>query len=161
MSPKPKTPVPVALYPQVQMSSGGASELHKRQDSTSLKQCRKKRHKTKVSSANTTVTSPTSLASDVGHVGTQRASESRHKARAHSKKLFNSMIARTKVVDNPPPWDVGKEEDSCTKRPSEGSQDICRRLFVTENNSEGGHRTGEGNQLLRCCHQWLPPLHRK
>ncbi len=36
MSPKPKTPVHVALYPQVQMSSDGASELHKRQDSTSL-----------------------------------------------------------------------------------------------------------------------------
>ena len=58
------------------------------------------------------------------------------------------MIARTKHVDNPPPWDVGTEEDFCTKRPSEGSQDICRRLYVTENNSEGGHRTGEGNLLL-------------
>jgi len=58
------------------------------------------------------------------------------------------LIARTKHVDNPPPWDVGTEEDFCTKRPSEGSQDICRRLYVTENNSEGGHRTGEGNLLL-------------
>jgi hypothetical protein len=43
---------------------------------------------------------------------------------------------------------LGTEEDFCTKRPSEGSQDICRRLYVTENNSEGGHRTGEGNLLL-------------
>jgi hypothetical protein len=43
---------------------------------------------------------------------------------------------------------VGTEEDFCTKRPYEGSQDICRRLYVTENNSEGGHRTGEGNLLL-------------
>ena len=30
-------------------------------------------------------------------------SESREKAGAHSKKLFNNMIARTKHVDNPPP----------------------------------------------------------
>jgi hypothetical protein len=45
MPPKPKTPVPAALHPEVQMSSGGASELYKYQDSTSLKQ--KKRHKTK------------------------------------------------------------------------------------------------------------------
>jgi hypothetical protein len=52
--------------------------------------------------------------SDVGHIGTQGASESREKARAHSKKLINSMIARTKHVDNPPPWDVGTEEDFCT-----------------------------------------------
>jgi hypothetical protein len=116
MSPKPKTPVPVALYPQVQMSSGGASELHKRQDSTSLKQCRKKRHKTKVSSANTTVTSPTSLASDVGHVGTQGTSESREKSRTHNKKLFNIMIVRTKYVDNPPPWDVDTEENFCNQK---------------------------------------------
>jgi hypothetical protein len=58
------------------------------------------------------------------------------------------MIARTKHVDNPPPWDVGTEEDFCTKRTSEGSQDICRRLYVTENKSEGGYRTGEGNLLL-------------
>jgi len=36
------------------MSSGGASELRKRQDSTSLKQGQKKRRKTKASSANTT-----------------------------------------------------------------------------------------------------------
>ena len=148
MPPKPKTPVPAALHPQVQMSSGCASEVHKRQDSTSLKQGQKKRRKTKASSANTTATSPVSLASDVGHVGTQRASESREKARAHSKKLFDSMIARTKHVDNPPPWDVGTEADFCTKRTSEGSQDICRRLYVTENKSEGGHRTGEGNLLL-------------
>jgi hypothetical protein len=125
MTPKPTTPAPAALDPQVQMSSGGASELHKRQDSTSLKQGQKKRRKTKASSANTTATSPVSLASDVGHVGTQAASESREKARAHGKKLFNSMIARTKHVDNPPPWDVGTEEDFCTKRPSQGSQAIC------------------------------------
>ena len=39
--PKPKTPGPAALYPQVQMSSG-ASEMHKRQDSTSLKQGQRK-----------------------------------------------------------------------------------------------------------------------
>ncbi len=125
--PKPKTPAPAALYPQVQMSSGGVSELHKRQDSTSLKQGQKKRRKTKASSANTTATSPVSLASDVGHVGTQEASESREKTRAHSQKLFNSMIARTKHVDNPAPgrWDVGTEGDFCTKRPSQGSQAIC------------------------------------
>jgi hypothetical protein len=63
MPPKPKTPVHAALHPQVQkMSSGGASEVHKRQDSTSLKQGQKKRRKTKTSSANTTATSPVSLA---------------------------------------------------------------------------------------------------
>ncbi len=73
MPPKPKTPVPAALHPHVQMSSGSSSELHKRQDSTSLKQGKKKRRKTKASSANTTATSPVSLASDVGHVGTQGA----------------------------------------------------------------------------------------
>jgi hypothetical protein len=61
MPPKPKTPAPAALYPQVLMSSGGASELHKRQDSTSLKQGQKKRLKTKTSSANTTATSHVSL----------------------------------------------------------------------------------------------------
>ena len=109
MPPKPKTPAAAALYPQVQLSSGGASELHKRQDSTSLKQGQKKRRKMKASSANTTATSPVSLASDVGHVGTQGASESREKARAQSKKLFNSKIARIKHVDNPPPWDVDTE----------------------------------------------------
>jgi hypothetical protein len=47
MSSKPKTPAPVPLYPQVQVSSGGASELHKRQDSNSLKQGQKKRRKTR------------------------------------------------------------------------------------------------------------------
>ena len=86
MPPKPKTPAPAALYPQVQMSSGGAFELHKRQDRTSLKQGQKKRRRTKTRSDNTTATSSVSLASDVGHVGTQGASESREKARAHSKK---------------------------------------------------------------------------
>jgi hypothetical protein len=135
MPPKPNTPSPAALYPQVQMSSGGASELHKHQNSTSLKQGQKKRRKTKASSANTTATSPVSLASDVGHVDTQGASESREKAKAHNKKLFNSMIA------NPPQQHdrqsssgglvimlfrhVGTEEDFCTKRPSQGSQAIC------------------------------------
>ena len=109
MPPKPKTPAAAALYPQVQLSSGGASELHKRQDSTSLKECQMKRRRTKASSSNTTATSPVSLASDVGHVGTQGASESREKATAHSKKLCNSMVTRTKHVDNPPPWDVGAE----------------------------------------------------
>jgi hypothetical protein len=79
MPPKPKTPVPAALHSQVQMPSGGASEVHKRQDSTSLKQGKKKRRKTKASSANTTATSPVSLPSDVGHVGSQGASESREK----------------------------------------------------------------------------------
>ena len=56
------------------------------------------------------------------------------------------MIARTKHVDNPPPWDVGTEEDFC-------NQKTCSRLAgylsdVTENNSEGGHRTWKGNLLL-------------
>ena len=128
------------------MSSGGASELRKRQDSTSLKQGQKKRRKTKASSANTTATSPVSLASDVGHVGTQGASESREKARAHSKKLFNNMVTKTKHVDNPPRWENGTEEDFC-------NQKTFTRLAgylsdVTENNSEGGHRTAEGSLLL-------------
>jgi hypothetical protein len=107
-----------ALYPQVQLSSGGASELHKRQrqDSFSLEEGQKKRRKTKASSANTTATSPVSLASDVGHVGTQGASEFRGKARAHSKKLFNSMVTRTKHVDNPPPWEEGTAEDFCNQK---------------------------------------------
>jgi hypothetical protein len=56
------------------------------------------------------------------------------------------MITRTKHVDSAPPWDVGTEEDFC-------NQKTCSRLAgylsdVTENNSEGGHRTGEGNLLL-------------
>ena len=91
MPPKPKTPAPAALYPQAQMSSGGASELHKRQDSTSLKQGQKKRRKTKTSSTNTTVMSPVSLASDVGHVGTG------HWNRKNKAFLFvcNSGVATT------------------------------------------------------------------
>ena len=50
VTPKPKTPGTAALYAQVQMSSGGVSEMHKRQDSTSLKQGQKKRRKMKASS---------------------------------------------------------------------------------------------------------------
>ena len=96
MAPKPKTSAAQALYPQVQLSSGGASALQKRQhqDSTSLEGGHNKKRKTNHNSANTTATSPVSLASDVGHVGTQGASESREKARAHSKKLFNNMVAK-------------------------------------------------------------------
>ena len=120
--------------------------MHKRQDSTSLKQGQKKRHKMKASSANTTASSPVSLASDVGYVGTQGASESREKGRAHSKKLFNSMIARTKHVDNPPPWDVGTQEDFCNQKTFSMLPGYLSD--VTEHNSEGGHRTGEGNLLL-------------
>ena len=128
------------------MSSGGASEMHKRQDSTSLKQGQKKRRKMKSNSVNTTATSPVSLPSDVGHVGTQGASESREKARAQSKKLFNSMIARTKHVDNPPPWDVGTEGDFCNQKTFSMFADYLSD--VTEHNNEGGHRTGKGNLLL-------------
>ena len=51
-----------------------------------------------------------------GHVGTQGASESREKARAHSKKLFNSMVTKTKHVDNPPLWENGTEEDFCDQK---------------------------------------------
>ena len=148
MAPKPKTSTTQALYPQVQPSSGGASALQKcqRQDSTSLEEGHNKKRKTKDNSANTTATSPVSLASDVGHVGTQGASESREKARAHSKKLFNNMVTKTKHVDNPPPWENGTEEDFC-------NQKTFTRLAgylsdVTEDNSEGGHRTAEGNLLL-------------
>ena len=139
MAPKPKTSAAQALYPQVQLSSDGASALQKRQrqDSTSLEGDHNKKRKTKDNSANTTATSPVSLASDVGHVGTQGASESREKARAHSKKLFNNMVTKTKHVDNPPPC----------------NQKTFTRLAgylsdVTEDNSEGGHRTAEGNLLL-------------
>ena len=148
MAPKPKTPAAQALYPQVQLSSDGASTLQKcqRQDSTSLEKGHNKKRKTKDNSANTTPTSPVSLASDVGHVGTQGASESREKGRAHSKKLFNSMIARTKHVDNPPPWDVGTQEDFCNQKTFSMLPGYLSD--VTENNSEGGHRTGEGNLLL-------------
>jgi hypothetical protein len=112
------TPAAVALYPQVQLSSGGASDLQKcqRQDSTSLEKGQKKKRKTKDSSANTTATSPVSLASDVGHADTQGASESREKARAHSKKLFNSMVTKTKHVDNPPLWENGTKEDFCNQK---------------------------------------------
>jgi len=148
MAPKPKTSAAQALYPQVQLSSGGASALQKRQhqDSTSLEGGHNKKRKTKDNSANTTATSPVSLASDVGHVGTQGASESREKARAHSKKLFNNMVTKTKHVDNPPRWENGTEEDFC-------NQKTFTRLAgylsdVTEDNSEGGHRTAEGNLLL-------------
>jgi hypothetical protein len=118
MSPKPRTPAAAALYSQVQLSSDGASDLQKfqRQDSTSLEQDQKKKRKKKDSSANTTATSPVSLASDVGHVGTQGASESREKARAHSKKLFNIMVTKTKHVDNPPLWENGTEEDFCNQK---------------------------------------------
>ena len=148
MAPKPKTPAAQALYPQVQLSSDGASTLQKcqRQDSTSLEQDHQKKRKTKDKSANTTATSPVSLASDVGHVGTQGASESREKARTPSKKLFNKMVTKTKHVDNPPLWENGTEEDFC-------NQKTFTRLAgylsdVTENNSEGGHRTAEGSLLL-------------
>lgn len=146
MAPKPKTHAAQALYAQVQLSSGGTSALQKRQDSTSLEQDHHKKRKTKDKSANTTATSPVSLASDVGHVGTQGASESREKARAHSKKLLNQMVTKTKHVDNPPLWEIGTEEDFC-------NQKTFTRLAgylsdVTENNSEGGHRTAEGSLLL-------------
>ena len=118
MPPKPKTPSPAALYPQVQLSSDGASTLQKcqRQDSTSLEGDHNKKRKTKDNSANTTATSSVSLPSDVGHVGTQGASESREKARAHSKKLLNMMVTKTKHVDNPPLWENGTEEDFCNKK---------------------------------------------
>ena len=126
------------------MSSGGASELRKRQDSTSLKQGQKKRRKTKASSANTTATSPVSLASDVGHVGTQGASESREKARAHSKKLFNSMIARPELSMST----ILLRGMSVQKKISATKRGYLSD--VTENNSEGGHRTATSYSNLPC-----------
>jgi hypothetical protein len=76
MTPKPKTHATQPLYPQVQLSSDSVSALQKyqRQDNTSHEQGHNKKRKTKDNSANTTATSPVSLASDVGHVGTQGAS---------------------------------------------------------------------------------------
>ena len=99
MTPKPQTHVSQTLYPQVQLSSDGTSALQKcqHQDNTSHKQGHNNKRKTKDNSANTTVTSPVPLPSDVGHVGTQGASESREKVRTHSK----------------------------TKKPSQGSEVIC------------------------------------
>ena len=53
----PNVNIPRLENSDVDSESGGASELHKRQDSTSLKQGQKKRRKTKASSANTTAMS--------------------------------------------------------------------------------------------------------
>jgi len=145
MAPKPKTAFAQALYPQVQLSLGDDSNKRKRSKPTSEGQ-KKKVKESNGSSAITTATSPVSLASDVGLVGTQGASDSRERARAHSKKLFNTMVTKTHHVDNPPKWEEGTEADFC-------NQKTFTRLAgylsdVTENNSEAGHRTPEGNLLL-------------
>jgi hypothetical protein len=56
------------------------------------------------------------------------------------------MVTRTKHVDNPSPWEEGREEDFCNQK---NFTRLAGYLSdVTENNSEGGHRTGEGNLLL-------------
>ncbi len=112
MAPKPKTPAAQALYPQVQLSLGDDSEAHKRKRSKPTSEGQKKKVKeSNGRSAITTATSPVSLASDVGLVGTQGASDSRERARAHIKKLFNTMVTKTHNVDNPTMWEEGTETD--------------------------------------------------
>ena len=141
MPPKPKTAATVALYDPKE-PSGGCTGVFTQGPNDSTKRKNKKR-RTAASSPNTT---PVSLDAHVGNVGTHGASQSRENARQHAQKLFDTMVTRTNHVDNPPKWDEGSEEDFC-------KQQTFTRFAgylsdVTENNSESGHRTPEGNLLL-------------
>jgi hypothetical protein len=116
-----------ALYPQVQLSSGGASELRKRQDSTSLKQGQKRRRKTKASSANTTRLRRRSDLLQMSDMLALREHLSPVKKQQHTARNYST-------ARSPPDLSMStilhrgmsvQKKTSATKRPFQGSQAIC------------------------------------